>query len=299
MAYTQKDSGFLGTGILADSTLTPSKEEEEIDKEKAKLLGMPDYDASKDTDYQTAKEDVLKGIDYQYNPYAQKTSAQYKARGFNAGVISPSLQNQAFRPLIDARLNAASQAIAKLGLDYQNLDLAKRADIRSNISLLDQLENSRTNRMENSSGGGTLFLCTELRHRGLMTEYESSIMTYGLLKAMVTRSLFFVWYFSHGKSIIKKLNGLDIDWVKIKEESVTKVIPLIEKGNIVEATKIYTSVVYALAHLVGIKVFYGLEKERIWTIPLLPFLLFIPDTFRWMIGIVKKHLKIGVQKCIN
>ena len=140
---------------------------EDIDKQKTKLLGMPDYNAATDTAYQTAKTDVQSAIDYQYNPYAQKTSAQYKGRGFNAGVISPSLQNAAFKPLIDARLNAASSAIAKLGLDYQNLDLQKRADIRSNISLLDQLENSKVNRA--TAGDDGKVICTALFEIGLLS----------------------------------------------------------------------------------------------------------------------------------
>lgn len=299
MAYYQNDAGFLGTGIGANNNLTASPEEQDIDKQRQKLLGMPDYNAATDTAYQTAKSDVLSGIDYTYNPYAQKTSAQYKSRGFNAGVISPSLQNAAFRPLIDAKMNAASQAVAKLGLDYQNLDLQKRADLRSNIATLDALENSRNQRMENHGGGGTLFLCTELRRRGLMTPYETNIMTSGLLKAMLTRPLFFIWYFSFGKSLITKLNTKNIDWSEVKENSVSQVIPYLEKGDINLATDRYVKVVYELAESVDIKVIKGLEKSRPWSIPLLPLLLFIPSTFRWITGLVNYTIKQGVAKCIN
>lgn len=134
------------------------------------LLGEDKYSTATDTGYQTAKTDVLSGIDYNYKPMAEGINTQLTNRGFGGEIFSASLQSRAYQPLLDSKLNAATQAISKLGLDYQNLNLQKRNDIRQNVSLLDSLANSRENRATAADDRNGKVICTALYFHGLLSK---------------------------------------------------------------------------------------------------------------------------------
>ena len=102
-----------------------------------------------------------------------------------------------------------------------------------------------------SGGGGSSFICTMLRSKGLMTSKESFIMTKFMIGAMFSRANFLVWYFKHGKAAVDKAEEEGFNWAGVKSIFVDDIIALINKGKIVEAQNEYIKATGALCSLHG------------------------------------------------
>ena len=88
-------------------------------------------------------------------------------------------------------------------------------------------------------GGGTSFICTVLRNKGLMTTRESLVMTAFMIKSIFSRANFLVWYFKHGKKIVDKIDASGFDWSSVKHTFVDQIISLIKQNKIKEAQELY------------------------------------------------------------
>ena len=106
-----------------------------------------------------------------------------------------------------------------------------------------------------SSGGGTSFICTMLRSKGLMTSKESFIMTKFMIGSMFSRANFLVWYFQHGKAAVDRAEKENFNWAGVKSIFVDDIIALINEGKIVEAQNIYIHATGVLCSVHGARGF--------------------------------------------
>jgi len=106
-----------------------------------------------------------------------------------------------------------------------------------------------------SGGGGTSFICTMLRSKGLMTSKESFVMTKFMLRSMFSRANFLVWYFQHGKAAVDRAEKENYNWAGVKSIFVDDIIALINEGKIVEAQNKYIHATGILCSVHGAKGF--------------------------------------------
>jgi hypothetical protein len=106
-----------------------------------------------------------------------------------------------------------------------------------------------------SGGGGSSFICTMLRSKGLMTSKESFIMTKFMVRAMFSRANFLVWYFQHGKAAVDRAEKEGFNWAGVKSIFVDDIIALINEGKIVEAQNNYIHATGVLCSMHGAKGF--------------------------------------------
>lgn len=106
-----------------------------------------------------------------------------------------------------------------------------------------------------SSGGGTSFICTMLRSKGLMTSKESFIMTKFMIGSMFSRANFLVWYFQHGKAAVDRAEKENFNWAGVKSIFVDDIIALINEGKIIEAQNNYIHATGVLCSVHGARGF--------------------------------------------
>lgn len=106
-----------------------------------------------------------------------------------------------------------------------------------------------------SSGGGTSFICTMLRSKGLMTSRESFVMTKFMIRSMFSRANFLVWYFKHGKDAVDRAEKEGFNWAGVKHIFVDDIIASVNEGNLVEAQNKYIHATGVLCSIHGARGF--------------------------------------------
>ena len=90
-----------------------------------------------------------------------------------------------------------------------------------------------------SGGGGTIYICTMLRAKNLMTKKESLIMTKFMIKSLITGADFSLWYFKHGKKAVERAEEAGFNWAEVKKDFVDDIIELLKQEKFKEAQSLY------------------------------------------------------------
>ncbi len=64
-------------------------------------------------------------------------------------------------------------------------------------------------------------------------------MTKFMLKSLITRADFLVWYFQEGKAATDRAEAAGFDWSSIKVEFVDSIIDLLKQDKFIEAQDLY------------------------------------------------------------
>lgn len=149
------------------------------------------------------------------------------------------------------------------------------------------------------SGGGTSFICTMLRSKKLMNGKETLIMTQFMLKSMIQRSDFLVWYFKHGKKAVDMAESEGFDWGSIKSLFVDEIIDLLKQGKMREAQNLYIERTGTFCSHYGAKEFnYKLAVYRPLAVINFPRLFFIENCMGWLKANFRNIPKILTAKVV-
>lgn len=149
------------------------------------------------------------------------------------------------------------------------------------------------------SGGGTSFICTMLRSKKLMNGKETLIMTQFMLKSMIQRSDFLVWYFKHGKKAVDMAESEGFDWSSIKSLFVDEIIDLLKQGKMREAQNLYIERTGTFCSHYGAKEFhYKLAVYRPLAVINFPRLFFIENCMGWLKSNFRNIPKILTAKVV-
>jgi len=150
-----------------------------------------------------------------------------------------------------------------------------------------------------SGGGGTSFICTMLRSKKLMNAKETFIMTQFMLKSMIQRSDFLVWYFKHGKKAVDAAEMEGFDWSAIKKLFVDDIIDLLKEGKFTQAQNLYIHRTGTFCSHYGVDNFnYKLATYRPLAALNFPRLFFIENCMKWLGANFKNIPKILTAKVI-
>ncbi len=141
--------------------------------------------------------------------------------------------------------------------------------------------------------GGSSFLCTELRRRGMMTPEETRIMTRFMVRAILPRADFYAWYLEHGPELVARLNARDQDWAAVKSFMVTGIIEYLNDGREDLAREKYASRVMLLNAVVdGESMRSSLLRPGLWkSLQALPIVLVHPTVRGWITARAKKWFR--------
>lgn len=105
-----------------------------------------------------------------------------------------------------------------------------------------------------ASSGGTSFLCTALRGRGLMSKEESKVMYDLMITALKIFPKVMYWYFNNMQEVADTIDKTSTlaELVDLKRESVINVMKTIEEKGKEEAIREYFKVVETIANEHGI-----------------------------------------------
>lgn len=217
--------------------------------------------------------------------------------GQRAGAVANAQRNLQASGVKGAAAAGAVESIAR----QKDADIAaslygqQRTSIADERSMLSNILGGTTSLMQGeraanipqpgapTQNSGTSFICTMLRSKGLMSAKESLIMTKFMLKSLIPRSDFFVWYFKHGKHAVERADKAGFDWSEIKKEFVDDIISLIKEGKFVEAQNLYAGRTGDFCTAFGAKGFEEkMASERFVAMFNFPRLFFIGNCQQWL-----------------
>lgn len=85
---------------------------------------------------------------------------------------------------------------------------------QQNANLNEQLtaQGKMAIRAQEAEGGGSIFLCTELRNLGLMSREETAQMAKVFLRGVLDCPSGYLWYFLNGNRLVDACNAANLDW---------------------------------------------------------------------------------------
>ena len=169
---------------------------------------------------------------------------RYSMRDAMTGKQQQGKEFQSMKSELESKGQALSQDIKAKNLSnlmdevkrVEDFNLNKYKGLQEQLSAKDMAAAIRSG---GGKGGGTSFICTVLRNKGLMTTRESLVMTAFMIKSIFSRANFLVWYFKHGKKIVDKIDASGFDWVSVKHIFVDQIIALVKQNKIKEAQELY------------------------------------------------------------
>jgi hypothetical protein len=231
----------------------------------------------------------------------QKQAAQAQAR---RGLAGTGARGTAMMGAIDSVGKQQDQQIAA------SLYGQQRQSINDYRSLLGNILSGTTGLMYGEKGaakqlpsapdsGGTSFICTMLRSKKLMNAKETFIMTQFMLKSMIQRSDFLVWYFKHGKKAVEAAEMEGFDWSTIKKLFVDDIIDLLKEGKFVQAQNLYIHRTGTFCSHYGVDNFnQKLATYRLSGMLHFPRLFFVNNCMKWLGANLKNIPKILTAKVI-
>jgi hypothetical protein len=151
--------------------------------------------------------------------------------------------------------------------------------------------------IDTSAPNGTSFICTMLRSKKLMNAKETFIMTKFMLKSMIQRADFLVWYFEHGKKAVDAAELDGFDWSGIKKLFVDDIIDLLKEGKFTQAQNLYIHRTGTFCSYYGVNNFkYSLATYRPLAALYFPRLFFIENCVKWLKANFKSIPKILTAK---
>ncbi len=114
----------------------------------------------------------------------------------------------------NALANQNAQLQSNMGKNAYNLGLY---NTQGQIYAGNQMANATQ-----KSGGS--FLCTELNKRGLTTKDEAKVMRGLMMRGLLKRADYAVWYYKYAQKAVKVLNKQGFDWSSVKKDLVSDVL---------------------------------------------------------------------------
>ncbi len=144
-------------------------------------------------------------------------------------------------------------------------------------------------------GGGSSFICTALRARGMMSTRETVRMTQFMLKSIISCAHFFSWYFRHGAKAIEAAERQNFNFIMIKGRFVNEIIELIDRDlfEAAQATYMHRAGAFCVQFL-GTKCGFKESMTKpsfIKGLFYLPKVLILPQTWKWAYGYYKAKQK--------
>jgi hypothetical protein len=190
----------------------------------------------------------------------QERSAQSGADPVSAAIMGQKASSMALaqRSNLAGGMKGAAAAASAEAIGRQKDDEIRRSlygqqqqSIADERSLLGNMISGQTSLMQGekaanvqlpsapSGGGGTIYICTMLRAKNLMTKKESLIMTKFMIKSLITGADFSLWYFKHGKKAVERAEEAGFNWAEVKKDFVDDIIELLKQEKFKEAQSLY------------------------------------------------------------
>ena len=172
-------------------------------------------------------------------------------------------------------------------LGFTNLLGTERNSIRQ-----EQAANLLAFQEKSSGGGGTSFLCTHLRSKGLMSNKESLDMFSIMIKAVILKPRFLFWYLNNMKPVVDSLNMSIEALYALKRVSVNAVLEEKKCKGIVAASDMYIDVIANIAISHNIEVPSNLKTGSLLSVVrYLPKIIVLKSTRSYIIKY--SRIKIG------
>jgi len=177
-----------------------------------------------------------------------------------------------------AQVAKEKSAVLGAGSGVAQLGQAERAGQAAAAAQIQAAQASR------GGGGGTSFVCSALREKGLMSKEESMGMFNFMLESLIGKNAqFWAWYFYNGYDLaMAMLERSDIDWNEVKKESVEDVLNLVKENKKDEARILYGKAIMKYAKLCGFNMPEFIVKPTYLTLPLLPLIFLMPKTIKFI-----------------
>lgn len=218
--------------------------------------------------------------------------AQLRGSNFQRGIESDATANNQFD------INQATKEKKLLlasGMGYAGLGAVERGA---------KLNADAVSKAGNQGGGsdGTSFVCSALRRSGRMSPYETATMLAFMLWGVIRYSKFFAWYFKEASNLAENIerNSTNLQLNKIKQDTVTSVMEILEKGDKHTAAKKYIDEVVELAQEQGVEINTVLNKSSLLdTIVFLPRIFMLKSTWKWSYGLIKTKTIIKCKRLLK